>query len=130
MFIISLIHKLLNFYRREDEPKDIEEEMDGLELTIATDDCSLIFSESQLNISDDVNEIINETVCDEKIKEDVQSCIKDLLNSVEEKVKGKKKLTRKRSINKQNWAASKRKNLTRPVKNTSVAEERKYLLKR
>ena len=109
MFIISLIHKLLSFYRSEDELKDIEEGMNGLELTIATDDCSLIFSESQLNISDDVNEIINKTVCDEKIKEDVQSCIKDLLDSVKEKVKGKKKLTRKRSINKQNWAASKRK---------------------
>ena len=100
MFIISLIHKLLNFYRREDEPKDIEEEMDCLELTIATGDCSLIFSESQLNISDHVNEIINEIVCDKKIKEDVQSFIKDLLVSVEEKVKGKKKSTRKRSINK------------------------------
>ena len=87
MFIILLIHKLLNFYRREDEPKDIEEEMDGLELTIVTDDCSLIFSESQLNISDNVNEIINESVCDEKIKEDVQSCKKDLLDSV-----GKKKI--------------------------------------
>ena len=49
-------------------PKDIKEEMDSLELNIATDDCSLIFSESQLNISDDVNEIINEIVCDEKIK--------------------------------------------------------------
>ena len=57
MFIISLILKLLNFYRRKDEPKDIKKEMDGLELTIATDDWSLIFSESQLNISDDVNEI-------------------------------------------------------------------------
>ena len=57
MFIISLIHKLLNFYRREDEPKDIEEEMDGLELTITTDGCSLIFSESQLNILDDVNKL-------------------------------------------------------------------------
>ena len=67
-----------------------EEEPDGLELTIATDDCSLIFSESQLNISDDVNEIINEIACDEKIKEDVQSCKKDLLDYVEEKVKGKK----------------------------------------
>ena len=71
-------------------PKDIEEEMNSLGLTIATDDCSLIFSESQLNISDDVNETINEIVCDEKIKEDVQSCIKDLLDSVEEKVEGKK----------------------------------------
>ena len=91
MFIISLIHKLLNFYRREDEPKDIEEEMDGLELTIATDDCSLIFSESQLNISDDMNKTVSEIVCDENIKEDIQSCIKDLLDSVEEKVKGKKK---------------------------------------
>ena len=99
MFIISLIHKLLNFYSREDEPKDIEEEMDGLELTIATDDCSLIFSESQLSISDDVNEIINEIISDEKIKEDVQSCIKDLLDSVEEKVKGKKKVDKKK-INK------------------------------
>ena len=48
----------MDFYRREDEPKDVEEEMDGLELPIATDDCSLIFFESQLNISDDVNEII------------------------------------------------------------------------
>ena len=130
MFIISLIHKLLNFYSREDELKDIEEEMDGLELTIATDDCSLIFSESQLNISDDVNEIINEIISDEKIKEDVQSCIKDLLDYVEEKVKGKKKLARKRSIKKQNWAASKRKKLMRPGKNTPVAEENKYLLKR
>ena len=35
MFTILLIHKLLNFYRREDEPKDIEEEMNGLELTIS-----------------------------------------------------------------------------------------------
>ena len=96
---ISLFHKLLNFYRREDEPKDIEEEMNDLELTIATDDCSLIFSENQLNISDDVHGIINEIVCEEKIKEDVQSNIKDLLGSVEEKVKGKKKLTKKRSIN-------------------------------
>ena len=41
--------------------------MDDLELTIATDDCSLMFSQSQLNISDDVNEIINKIVCDEKI---------------------------------------------------------------
>ena len=64
--------------------------MDGLELTIATDDCSLIFSESQLNISDDVNEIINEIVWDKKIKEDVQSCIKDLLESVEKKLNAKK----------------------------------------
>ena len=99
MFIISLIHKRLNFYSREDEPKDIEEEMDGLELTNATDDCSLIFSESLLNISDDVNESINEIISDEKIKEDVQSCIKDLLDSVEEKVKGKKKVDKKK-INK------------------------------
>ena len=75
---------------REDTERYIEEEMNSLGLTIATDDCSLIFSESQLNISDDVNEIINEIVCDEKIKEDVQSCIKDLLDSVEEKVEGKK----------------------------------------
>ena len=80
----------MNFYRREDTERYIEEEMNSLGLTIATDDCSLIFSESQLNISDDVNEIINEIVCDEKIKEDVQSCIKDLLDSVEEKVEGKK----------------------------------------
>ena len=87
MFIISLILKLLNFYRRKDEPKDIKKEMDGLELTIATDDWSLIFSESQLNISDDVNEIINEIVCDKKIKKDVQSCIKD---SVEKKLNAKK----------------------------------------
>ena len=64
--------------------------MDGLELTIATDDCSLIFSESQLNISDDVNEIINEIVSDKKIKEDVQSCIKDLLECVEKKLNAKK----------------------------------------
>ena len=98
----------MNFYRREDEPKDVEEEMDGLELPIATDDCTLIFFESQFNISDDVNEIINKIVWDEKFKEDVQSCIKDL-DSVKEKVEGKKKLPRKRSINKQNWAASKRK---------------------
>ena len=75
----------MNFYRREDEPKDVEEEMDGLELPIATDDYSLIFFESQLNISDDVNEIINKIVWDEKFKEDVQSCIKDL-DSVKEKV--------------------------------------------
>ena len=61
------------------------------------------------NISDAVNEIINKIVCNEKIKEDVQSCVKDLLDSVEEKNKDKKKLMRKRSINKQNWAASKRK---------------------
>ena len=47
MFIISSIHKLLNFFWREDELKDIAEEMDGLELTIATDDCSLMFSENQ-----------------------------------------------------------------------------------
>ena len=56
-----------------------------------------------------MNEIINKIVCNEKIKEDVQSCVKDLLDSVEEKNKDKKKLMRKRSINKQNWAASKRK---------------------
>ena len=75
--------------------------MDGLELPIATDDCRLIFFESQFDISDDVNEIINKIVWDEKFKEDVQSCIKDL-DSVKEKVEGKKKLPRKRSINKQN----------------------------
>ena len=90
MFIISLIHRLLSFYRREDEPKDINKETDGLELTNSIDDCSLIFSESQLNISDDVNEIGNEFFCGEKIKEDVQSCIKDLLGYVKEKVEGKK----------------------------------------
>ena len=89
-----------------------------MELTITIDDCSLIFSESQLKISDDVNEIINEIVCEEKIKEDVQSCIKDFLDSVEEKINDKKKLTRKKSISKQNWAASKRIHLSQRKEST------------
>ena len=47
-------------------------------------------------------------LCDEKIKEDVQACIRDL-ESVGQKIRGKKKLTRKRSLKKQEWPTNKRK---------------------
>ena len=79
-----------------------------LEIVLADkSDLSLIFSDNPS--FSDINELVNDIVLDEEIEADVQACMNDLLESVIQKADKNKRLTRKRSIHKDDWERNKRK---------------------